>query len=254
MERPGRSEKSTQNTLMIQKHANHTYTSSLLATLGIRHGYSTRWFGDLRRDENRDRFLTTAGMKRSDLVVGQQVHGIQVALVKDADKGNILSGLDGLVTTTTGIVLGVTFADCVPILAVDPKARVVGTAHAGWKGTHAGTACELILGMKKAGADVSTIYVSIGPHIGMCCYNVYEDRALEFRKKFGQNEKISTKILGEWHVDIGYANYQLLLDSGITRDHIDAPVMCTSCQVSEFNSFRKDPKDKFGVQLGIITL
>jgi copper oxidase (laccase) domain-containing protein len=59
---------------------------------------------------------------------------------------------------------------------------------------------------------------------------------------------------GQWHLDIGYANYQLLLDSGIQKDHIDAPVMCTSCQVDTFNSFRKDPKSEFGVQLGVIAL
>ncbi len=77
---------------------------------------------------------------------------------------------------------------------------------------------------------------------------------MSLQKQFGENERIAARISGEWHLDIGYANYQLLLEEGIQKDHIDAPPVCTSCQVAEFNSFRKDPKDRFGVQLGVISL
>lgn len=88
----------------------------------------------------------------------------------------------------------------------------------------------------------------------MCCYNVMEDRAVAYQKQFGRDDKIASRIQGEWHLDIGYANYQQLIDAGVEKEHIDAPATCTSCQVSEFNSFRKDPKDKFGVQLAVIKL
>ena len=108
--------------------------------------------------------------------------------------------------------------------------------------------------MKKAGADEKNIFVSIGPHIGMCCYNVLPDRAEAFEKSFGTDEKIAAKIQGEWHLDIGYANLELLRKAGVPAKHIDAPVFCTSCQVDRFNSFRKDPKERFGVQLGVIAL
>lgn len=238
---------------MIQKQADATYTSSLLTTLGIKHAYSSRTFGDMRDESDKRSFLQTLQIKSDDVVIGEQVHRIRVMRVTASDKGNTLAGIDGLVTTGS-VCLGVTFADCVPLLAADAKAKVIGTAHAGWKGTIAGIAGELILTMQKAGADSENIYVSIGPHIGMCCYNVREERALSFQQQFGGNEKIAARILGAWHVDIGYANYEQLLSSGITKDHIDAPILCTSCQVNEFNSFRKDPKEKFGVQLGVITL
>ncbi|MCX6793910.1 MAG: polyphenol oxidase family protein [Candidatus Gottesmanbacteria bacterium] len=221
--------------------------STLLINLGIVHGYSTR-------TESREKFLEILGVRPENLVVGQQVHGTQIAVVKAGDKGKILTGIDGLVSKYCPISLGVTFADCVPILAVDPKAKIIGTAHAGWKGTLAGIAGELILVMKNAGADVNNIYVSIGPHIGMCCYNVHKDRAMTFQKQFGYNEKITARIQGAWHLDIGFANYQTLLETGIPKDNIDTSVTCTSCQISEFNSFRKDPKDKFGVQLGVIAV
>ncbi len=219
--------------------------SNLLTTLGIVHGYSTK-------NESREKFLERLGIKNKDIVMGQQAHGTKIVEVNDRDKGKILPGIDGLISRS--IPIGVTFADCVPILAVDPKARVIGCAHAGWKGTLAGIARELIISMKHTGASEMNIFVSIGPHIGMCCYNVLEDRARAFQKQFGDNEKIAGKIQGEWHLDIGYANYTTLIDSGIKKDHIDAPPMCTSCQVAEFHSFRKDPRDKFGVQLGAIAI
>ncbi len=246
---------------MMQKNSDGIYTSSLLSNLGVLHGYSSRRFGDLRQKGNQENFLGTLGLTSENLIIGQQIHGIRIARVKNNDKNRVLTDIDGLVAkkedSLQGVPLqnlGVTFADCVPILAVDPRAEVIGTAHAGWKGTLSGIASELISAMTNAGAEVQNIYVSIGPHIGMCCYNVYEDRALAFQKQFGADGKITSKIDGQWHLDIGYVNYLLLQEAGVNRDHIDAPVMCTSCQVSEFNSFRKDPKDQFGVQLGVVAL
>jgi len=215
-------------------------TSKLLSSLGIVHGYSTR-------NQVREDFLNELNVH--SVTIAQQVHGIKIALVTEQNRGQALPGFDGLVST--GAPLGVTFADCVPILAVDPAARIIGTAHAGWKGTLAGIASELIRAMREVGAN--NIYVSVGPHIGMCCYNILEDRARLFLEKY-TDEKIISKIGGVWHLDIGYANYQQLVDAGVPKDHIDAPVVCTSCQVSQYNSFRADPKEKFGVQLGVISL
>lgn len=215
----------------------------------------------MRNSQDREKFLETLGLKNENLVMGEQIHGVRIARVKDSNKKSVLIGIDGLVSKGTDFLqgvplqsLGVTFADCVPLLAVDPKAHIIGTAHAGWKGTLAGIARELVTTMEKAGAKIPNVYVSVGPHIGMCCYNVLEDRAQAFIKQFGNNEKIATRIQGAWQLDIGYANYELLLESGIIKEHIDAPIMCTSCQVDQFNSFRKDPKDRFGVQMGVISL
>ena len=211
--------------------------SKLFSSLGVVHGYATR---------------NEHGVKPEQLVMGQQVHGTRIAVVKESDKGNILMGIDGLVSKS--LPLGVTFADCVPILAVDLKAKIIGTAHAGWKGTLAGIAHELINAMRKNGADKKNIYISIGPHICVNCYNVQEDRAEAFQKQFGTNGKIVTIIQSEWHVDIGNANYQLLLEAGILKNHIEISDMCTSCQNNLFHSYRKDVKAQFGVQLAVLSL
>jgi YfiH family protein len=217
--------------------------SKLFSHLGITHGYSTR-------TQSRADFLSELHI--SSVTSGQQVHGIKIAKADSTDKGKILPGVDGLISKN--VPIGVTFADCVPILAVDPKKGVIGTAHAGWKGTLHGIAKELIWAMQKSGASLPNTYISIGPHIGMCCYNVPSDRATIFRSTFGNDEKITAQIRGEWHLDIGYANYSLLKETGVPDDQIDIPILCTSCQISLFNSYRKDPKEKFSVQLGVIAL
>jgi YfiH family protein len=210
----------------------------------------------MRNIVRRNNFISKLGIQTDHAVFPQQVHGSAVYCVKAKDFGSTIANNDGLVYKNHGgknaMILGVHTADCVPILAIDSKVNIIGTAHAGWKGTLGTIARELIIAMKKLGADVNNIYVSIGPHIGMCCYNIMDDRARVFQKQFGINEKITGRIQGEWHLDIGYANYQTLLESGVAGDHIDASVTCTSCQVKEFYSYRKDTKETFGEQIGFI--
>lgn len=239
---------------MIYKDSRGVYGVSSFARLTVTAAYSCRALGDMRAVSSREAFLHLVGSEAKDLIMARQIHGIRVAEVTKEDRGKTLAGVDGLVYKQDDlpVTLGVTFADCVPLLAVDPAATVIGVAHAGWRGTLQGIAGELIRTMVGAGCTAQNIRVSIGPHIGMCCYSVQTDRVREFQKRFAAVGQIAVQIGGVWHLDIGYANYMQLLEAGITKEHIDAPVICTSCQVAEFNSFRKDTKETFGVQLGII--
>jgi len=239
---------------MIYKDSRGLYGISSFARLPVTAAYSCRVLGDMRIDSSRETFLRLVGSESKDLIMARQIHGVRVVVVSRRERGKTLAETDGLVyrKDDAPVVLGVSYADCAPLLAVDPRANVIGVAHAGWRGTLNGIADELIQTMVGAGCTAQNIRVSIGPHIGMCCYSVQESRVREFQKRFGTDEKIAVKIGGVWHLDIGYANYVQLLEAGITKEHIDVPVTCTSCQVSEFNSFRKDTKETFGVQLGII--
>jgi hypothetical protein len=239
---------------MIYKNSRGIFCISSFESLPVTAAYSSRAFDDMRTETARDAFLGCTGFQTKNLIMARQIHGVRVARVGSTDRGNMLPDVDGLVykKDTGAVVLGVTFADCVPLLAVDPDASVIGVAHAGWRGTLHGIAGELIRSIVKEGGSAKNIRISIGPHIGMCCYTVAADRARAFQDRFGENEKIASQQSDGWHVDIGYANYNQLLDAGIQKDHIDAPVTCTSCQSGDFYSFRKDPKSTFGVQLGII--
>ena len=102
------------------------------------------------------------------------------------------------------------------------------------------------------GGKTENILVSIGPHIGMCCYDVSPDRALVFQKIYGFDTRITAYYDQKWHLDLGYINYLQLRRANILPKNIDAPVICSSCRVKEFYSYRKDTNQSYGENLGII--
>lgn len=96
---------------------------------------------------------------------------------------------DALATATSGIILGILTADCVPVLLHDPHARVIGAAHAGWKGAFAGVVQNTVAAMQALGAQTSQIQATIGPAIEQKSYEV--DAA--FRQQFvEQNSNLSS--------------------------------------------------------------
>ncbi len=214
----------------------------------VMYGYSARLHGDMRKKEAREAFLKHLHIDPKQLVLAQQVHGNDVAVVTEKDAKKEIAYVDGLVTRSAVVALGMRTADCVPLLFYDVKHHVIGAAHAGWKGTLANIAGRVIDVMKTLGAAPEDTFVSVGPHIGVCCYTVPEERVRMFQKKFGTNSNV---ITGE-KVDIGLANMTNLIASGVARKHITMSSKCTSCCVNEFFSYRKDRKQTFGEMMGII--
>ena len=169
----------------------------------------------------------------------------------------MIPGVDGLVykqsSDDNSIALSVHTADCVPLLAFDPMIRIIGSAHAGWKGTtlHIGKKC--IREMEKLGATVSNIRVVIGPRIGVCCYQITADRADVFREEYPGSDVVGEKD-ENFFADIGKANYLDLLSVGMKPEHIDYDSsLCTCCMTDEFYSFRKSGKRLEGEMLGVIS-
>jgi len=109
---------------------------------GLIQGISTRKFGDCRK--NPQEFLGTLKLDKKDLVLAQQVHGNKIRVVGDEDKSQVIAGVDGLITCTPGVILGVRTADCLPILFYEPEADIIGVCHAGWKGVLAGLPQKMI--------------------------------------------------------------------------------------------------------------
>lgn len=237
---------------MMQKNPSGYFTSALLSRApGVIHGFSTRALGDMRNPMRRNAFLKILSLDDAVFAMPEQVHGSDVTVIGSSETfGEQYKGVDGLVGLRHGI--GVLVADCVPLVAVDPNARIIGVAHAGWKGTEAGIAVKLIETMTTAGAKKENILFWIGPHIGMCCYDVSYERAERFLMRFNKDPKVVSATDGVWHVDIGYANFCQLIASGVRVEHIDAPPVCTKCQDDEFYSYRGDTKETFGEMLGVI--
>jgi YfiH family protein len=123
--------------------------------------------------ENRRRVAATFGLDEPDLLTVHQVHSTEVLTVA-AERWSSPGApkADGLVTDRPGVVLGVMAADCAPVLLADADARVIGAAHAGWKGALGGVAEATIAAMEKLGARRERMAVVVGPCIGRDSYEV----------------------------------------------------------------------------------
>jgi len=172
--------------------------SALAAMPNLRHGFFTRHGGvseglyaslncALRSKdepghvrENRLRVANFVGVEPDHFVSGFQVHGCAVATVYRPWSPASRPEVDALVTAKRGVALGVTIADCAPLLFADEDAGVIGVAHAGWKGALAGIAEAAVEGMENLGAERGRIVAAIGPCIGPDSYEV----GSEFRDKF----------------------------------------------------------------------
>ena len=167
-----------------------TFGSSLLSAIpGLRHAFFTRGGGvsggiyeglngglgsnddATHVAENRRRMALQMGVTPDRFLSLHQIHSPD-AVVATGPWTSDKPRADAIVTRTEGLAIGVTAADCGPILFVDPAARVIGAAHAGWKGALTGVLESTVDAMEKLGADRSGIVAAIGPMIRQHSYEV----------------------------------------------------------------------------------
>ncbi len=245
------------------------YRSSLLPDDGFLHGFPERaggvstglraslnlgfrW-GDDRAlvDENRRLLAVHVGYDPAELQVTKHVHGTRVWRV-----GEPLPEppeFDGLVCDRAGAVLGAFAADCIPMLFADPEARVIGACHAGWRGTVAGVARNVIARMRELGASPANIRVALGPSIGPCCFEVGPEVVDAFRAAFGELAGLVVAGPRKPHIDLRVATRAVLEGAGVAATHVDDHPPCTKCEPDRFFSYRRDGIEG-GVHMGFIAM
>jgi polyphenol oxidase len=122
--------------------------------------------------ENRRRMAEQMGVAPERFISVHQTHSPDVVVITGPWQGPSRPLADAIVTRAEGLAIGVTAADCGPILLVDPAARVVGAAHAGWKGALSGIVESTVAAMEKLGAERGGIVAAIGPLIRQHSYEV----------------------------------------------------------------------------------
>jgi polyphenol oxidase len=165
-------------------------TAESLQIPGVAHGFFTRVGGVSEgvyaslnggvgsRDtpetvtENRARIAAALGAAPDRLAVPFQVHSPDAVAITELWQPGARPRCDALVTATPGLALGVTGADCGMILFADQVARVIGAAHAGWKGALTGVVEATVEAMERLGARRSDIVAALGPCIGRNSYEV----------------------------------------------------------------------------------
>jgi len=191
---------------------------------------------------NRELLASALGVPVEKWVLPQQVHGCAVNEVGVGevgrgalDFGSGISGTDGLVTSISGVALGVLTADCLPVVLVAKKGRAVAVAHAGWRGVLGGIT---IVAARKLAAFCSSstaeLYAFIGPHIRSCCMEVDEDVAELFKDRF-EGTVVQPSTESKWSIDLELACRQQLAGAGLIERNVFNAGVCTVCHPGYFS-------------------
>ena len=137
---------------------------------------------------NRTRAMDRLDLDSGSLVTLRQSHTAIAIVVEGGFAPGQAPVADGMATRTAGLVLGILAADCAPVLLVDVEARVIGAAHAGWRGAKAGIVEATVGAMARLGARPERIVAGIGPCIGLASYEVGPEFRAEFIAESGAND------------------------------------------------------------------
>ena len=254
------------NTLCVHEQNGVVYYTfpAFEAVSFVRHGFSTRLGGvsegvyasmnlsftrgddDTAVRENFSRFCQAIGVKHEHAVISAQEHHTAIYNATAADRGRGVTrergytDIDGLITDEPNVVLFTQYADCVPLFFVDPIRKVVGTSHAGWRGTAAEIGAVTVERMAKDyGCNRDDILAGIAPSIGPCCFEVDAPVITEFEKLPFYDEGCFEPVGGDKAmINLWEVNRRTLVAAGIKPEHITVTDLCTKCHPDVFWSHR----------------
>ncbi len=236
---------------------------ALYAFPALIHGFTTRFGGVSTGDyatlnlnfnrpdpqinvkKNYDILSNELGVPLSDMVLSHQVHDNKILKVKKEHSGmgivreRSYESIDGLVTQETGLMLVTYYADCVPIYFFDPVKKVIGLSHSGWRGTLLNIGGETLRVMKESyDCFPEDIFISYGPHIKTCCFEVDDDVADAFKSAFTWAQECITKRADKWIIDLEGIITRNLIIQGVSEEKISGCRVCTKCNSDVFFSHR----------------
>ena len=193
--------------------------SPALEALGVDHGFGLR--GSERAAPVR-------------LHRARQVHGRELRRAPLASSG---VEADALWTDAPGEAVCVATADCVPILLADSRRRAVAALHAGWRGTAARIARHAVARLAdELGADPADFVAALGPHIGVCCYEVDDP----VREAMGDPRSFhAAGRSGHYMLDLFEGNRRQLLSAGLSPANVHRVGGCTACDPGRYVSYRR---------------
>src|SRR5215467_10438285 len=139
--------------------------------------------------ENRARMAAALGVAPDHLLTAYQIHSPDVVTIERPWRPHEQPRADAIVTAVPGLAIGVTTADCGPVLFADETAGVIGAAHAGWRGAATGVLEATIAAMERCGADGARIGAALGPMIRQANYEVGPEFVARFQADNGANAR-----------------------------------------------------------------
>ena len=215
-----------------------------------------RYCGDNENNirQNKTLLCDLLGIRDEHLIMPHQVHETEVVMVDDnflqqsADvRQQQLEGVDALMTNIPGVCIGVSTADCIPVLLFDPIKRIAAAIHAGWRGTTKRIVEKSVDAMIAAyGCSPQDVVAQIGPGIHIESFEVGDEVYEAFHKEGFSMESISMKYpardgssIEKWHINLPECNRQQLLSCGIPYSQITVSEICTYQQHERFFSARR---------------
>jgi YfiH family protein len=230
---------------------------ALAALAGIRHAFFTREGGvsdgvyaslnggpgsddaPAKVAENRARMAAALGVAPDRLLTAYQIHSPDVVTVERPWEPQQRPRADAIVTRVPGLAIGVTTADCGPVLLADETAGVIGAAHAGWRGAATGVIEATIAAMERCGADRARIAAALGPMIRQANYEVGPEFVARFQADDGTNARFFQPAARPGHALFDLPGYiaARLTAAGIAR--VEDVGHCTYADAARFFSYRR---------------
>ena len=203
--------------------------------------------GDERKsvEENRRRFFGALGFDPHRLAIPHQCHSANVQIV---DSPGDFEFTDALITTSVGLPLVITVADCLPVVLYDPEKSVLAHIHAGWRGTTQRIVGKSVRIMSEQfGVSPGSLIAFVGPSAGVCCYEVGHDVAGLFSPAHLRDRDDRTFL------DLKGANESQLLECGVAQSNIEVSKWCTTCNPEIFHSYRRE-RERSGRMMAAVSI
>ena len=241
--------KQTMEQLKYNIHPGVTAFSTKRSGAGKYGGFNiTHYCGDTAQHvaHCRTELCRELGITDDRLVLPRQTHGCEVLNIDAAflseskeRQAERLHGIDAVITTLPRTCIGVSTADCVPLLLCDTQRMVVAAVHAGWRGTVVRITVRCIERMSELyGSKPQDIKAVIAPSIGCDAFEVGDEVHAAFEEAGFPMKEIATRQ-AKWHIDLREANRMQLLAFGVPAANIEVTGVCTHTQHGEWFSARR---------------
>lgn len=224
----------------------------------------THYCGDDEESVSRNKkaLCEKLSINEGQLFLPHQTHGEKVLTIDDAflklsaeEKKQTLEGIDAIITNIPGICIGISTADCVPLLLFDPNKQATAAIHAGWRGLSNGIIQQTVLQLREEfNSQAKDIKVVIGPSISLQAFEVGEEVYQHFEENGFDMGQIARKFpsledskKSKWHIDLWAAACLVLEKLGIELENIHVAGICTYQEYEQFFSARR-----LGIQSGRI--
>lgn len=197
-------------------------------------------------NRNREALGLTLGISPNAIIMPHQTHGNEVRqIAKDflalpeTVKSMVLEGVDALITDVGNICIGVSTADCIPIIIYDPEHNASAAVHAGWRSTVQLIAQKAVTAMHMAyGSRPDKLMSAIGPGISLDAFEVGDEVYDEFSAAGFDMGAISLRK-EKWHIDLKECNRRQLVAFGLQPENIAVSPICTFSSSSDYFSARR---------------